>query len=203
MAQTDREAEIMELSEQWGMPATRRCVLHVDQATYDWWTKVKPRRRSEVVLLIRRPNGSFILHTKDFYPAGTARVPSGGVKQGEPLLDAAYREATEETGLQVVVERFLAVILFEFYSNKHVIHFRSYLFLLRETGGELKVNDADERISGFGEVSLQELDTVAERLEQLPPEWHDWGRFRSYPHRLALELLAESARRPGPCVGRP
>jgi 8-oxo-dGTP pyrophosphatase MutT (NUDIX family) len=193
MAQTNRGAEITELGERFGMPAARRCVLHVDQATYDWWTMVKPRRRSEVVLLVRRPSGQFVLHTKDFYPQGTARMPSGGVKRRESLLDAAYREATEETGLQVLVDRFLAVIDFEFHWNKQVIPFSSYLFLLRETGGELKVNDPCERISGFSEVSLPELESVAERLEQLPPEWHDWGRFRSYPHRLASELLAEPA----------
>ena len=192
MPQTEHEAEIRLLGEQFGLPVRRHCVLHVDRATYEWWTEIKPRRRGEVVLLIRRRNGNFILHTKDFYPEGTERVPSGGIKKEESLLDAAYREAGEETGLQVVVERLLAVIHYEFHFGKQVIDFPSHLFLLREVGGDLKANDVDERICGFGEVPVEELNSVAERLEQLSPEWRDWGCFRSYPHRLAAELLCES-----------
>ena len=192
MTQTHREAEIIELAAQLGMPERRRRVLHIDRATYEWWTEIKPRRRGEVVLLIRRHNGKCILHSKDFYPAGTVRLPSGGIKKGESLLAAAYREAAEETGLQVVAERFLAVVHFEFCFDNQVIDFASYLFLLRETGGELKANDVHERICAFGELTLEELTSVAECLEQLPPEWRDWGCFRSYPHRLAVELLCES-----------
>jgi len=193
MTHTDREAEIIELATQLGMPERRRCVLHVDRATYEWWTEIKPRRRGEVVLLIRRQNGNFVLHSKDFYPAGTVRVPSGGIKKGESLLAAAYREAAEETGLQVVAERFLAVVDFEFRFDEELLDFASYVFLLRETGGVLEVHDPHERICGFSEVPLEELASVAECLEQLPPEWYHWGCFRSYPHRLAVELLCESS----------
>jgi NAD+ diphosphatase len=192
MKQAEREAEIEELGALLGTPERRRCVLHIDRATFEWWTEIKPRRRGEVVLLIRRRNGNCILHSKDFYPAGAVRLPSGGLKKGESLLDAANREAAEETGLEVVVERFLAVVDFEFHFNNQVIDFASYLFLLRETGGELESHDMDERICGFSEVGLEDLRFVAECLEQVPSEWRDWGCFRSYPHRLAAELLCGS-----------
>ena len=193
LVSSDREAEIVQLSTVHGQPVRQRCVLDVSQATYNWWSAVQPRRQhGEVVLFIRRHNGNLILHSKDFYPVGTLRVPSGGIKEDEPLLDAAHREALEETGLQVAVERFLAVVEFEFRCQKFSISFPSYLFLLRELGGELKAMDADEHIVAFAEVAPDNLTSVAQCLENVPQDWCDWGQFRAFPHRLAAELLAKS-----------
>jgi ADP-ribose pyrophosphatase YjhB (NUDIX family) len=189
---SDREAEIAELSLLYGAPAHRQCVLKVGHGTLEWWTRIQSRRRGEVVLFIYRTSGHLILHTKDFYPAGTLRVPSGGIKKREALADAAQREAREETGLEVAIERFLAVIDFVFEYQDRSLLFYSYLFLLRETGGELKAKDEREQISAFVEILPSELTSVAERLENMPPAWRDWGRFRALPHRVAAELLPDS-----------
>jgi len=187
-----REVEIAQLSALYGTPVHRQCVLEVSQETYEWWSKVKRKRHGEVVLFIRRTNGNLILHTKDFYPAGTLRVPSGGIKKKESLRDAVGREAFEETGLQIAIERFLAIVKFEFRSEEKSLPFPSYLFLLRELGGELRVTDTGERISAFVEVPPTRLVSVAQRLENMPLAWRDWGRYRAFPHRLAAELLQAS-----------
>jgi len=199
----NRDPEIAELSALYGAPARRQCILKVSHATYDLWTRIQPRRRGEVVLFICRTSGHLILHTKDFYPAGTLRVPSGSIKKREELVDAAQREAREETGLEVDIERFLAVIDFVFQYQEHSRHFQSHLFLLRETGGELKAKDEREHISAFVEILPIELTSVAESLENMPPAWRDWGLFRAFPHRVAAELLPESGESeswPGPSV---
>nr|MBC7244357.1 NUDIX hydrolase [Chloroflexota bacterium] len=192
MSAADRKLEIAQLSVLYGSPARRRFVLNVSEATVQWWTSVKPRRQDgEVVLFIRRRNGNMILHIKDFYPAGALRVPSGGIQAGESLSSAVYREALEETGLETNIERFLAVIEFEFHCQGLVIPFSSYLFLLHETGGQLQVMDKDERIAAFVEAPFSDLLSIAERLENVPPDWHDWGQFRALPHRVAAELLQD------------
>ncbi|MCS7179708.1 MAG: NUDIX domain-containing protein, partial [Anaerolineae bacterium] len=49
-------------------------------------------REGEVVLLLRRADGSLLLHTKTFYPDGVYRLPSGGIRRGEKVLAAAARE---------------------------------------------------------------------------------------------------------------
>lgn len=187
-----REAEIARLSTCYGAPVRRQCVLQVGQEAYQWWSRVKRKRQGEVVLFIRRINGNLILHTKDFYPEGTLRVPSGGIKRKEPLLEAARRETFEETGLQVAIERFLAIVESEFCFQENSLLYSSYLFLLRELAGELRVMDTHERISAFVEVPPTELAAVARRLENMPPAWADWGRHRAFPHRLAAELLQAS-----------
>jgi 8-oxo-dGTP diphosphatase len=50
------------------------------------------------LLLVRRGHGP---------AAGTWSVPGGRVQHGETLHEAVVREVAEETGLQVVVDRFL------------------------------------------------------------------------------------------------
>lgn len=188
----DRECEIAQLSALYGTPVRQRCVLHVSDATAQWWASEKCHQGAgEVVLFIHLHTGDLLLHTKDFYPAGVFRVPSGGIKTGEGLCDAVRREALEETGLEVAIERFLAVIEFEFRCQELIIPYPSYLFLLRAVGGILKTMDKDERITAFTTVPMLDLFSVAERLENLPPDWHDWGQFRALPHRVAAELLQD------------
>jgi mutator protein MutT len=50
------------------------------------------------ILMVRRGHGP---------AAGTWSVPGGRVEVGETLHEAVVREVVEETGIQVVVERFL------------------------------------------------------------------------------------------------
>jgi ADP-ribose pyrophosphatase YjhB (NUDIX family) len=188
--QIDREAEITQLSAEYGTPRRERCALDVSQASHEWWSTEKVRRRDgEVVLFIQRRNGNLILHTKDFYPGRVLRVPSGGIKRGEAVFSAVHREVLEETSLQVAIERFLALVEFEFHWRGGATRYPSYSFLLREVAGDLRSQDPHERIAAFSEVPFSELPSVARELENVPASWRDWGQFRAIPHRLAAELM--------------
>jgi len=177
----------------YGVPVRRRYELSVSRESFRRWSAPERRKgQGEVVLFVLRNDGNLILHTKDFYPPGAFRVPTGGILEHEPLLKAALREALEETGLTVAVERFLAIAEFEFRCEGKSIRTPSYLFLLREVGGQLKAQDLAERIAGFTEVAPSALLNVAGNLERLPPDWRDWGLYRAIPHRLAAEVLCDS-----------
>lgn len=190
MSTVDREEEIAQLGARYGEPVRQRCALDLSQSSHEWWRLDKLRRRDgEVVLFVVRRNGKLILHTKDFYPEGAMRVPSGGIKGGEAVIAAVHREALEETGLQVAVERFLSLVEFEFRWQGQTAHYPSYSFVLREVAGELHSLDDDERIAAFGEVAPSELLSIASALENLPATWQVWGRFRAIPHRLAAQLM--------------
>ncbi|MCE5259012.1 MAG: NUDIX hydrolase [Chloroflexi bacterium] len=173
-------------------PPAFQVQLDVSRNTHYYWTLSRSKRVAEVVLLLQRPNGRFLVHTKGFYPAGTWRLMTGGVHPGEDPADAALREADEETGLVVRLERPLARIDYEFLNEAGTLTFTSYLYLLRELGGALGALDDSEAITGYREVSLDEFEPLAEQLEALQgDDWADWGRFRAAAHRIAHQLLAK------------
>jgi ADP-ribose pyrophosphatase YjhB (NUDIX family) len=196
----NRIAEIAELIPAYGEPV-RRCVsLDVSLRTFEAWSQ-RRNRREEVVLFLLRGNGRLLLHTKGFYPPGAFRALSGGIKPGEPLLDAVRRESREETGLDVKVDRLLAIVDFRFQRAQRALSFQSYLFLLHESGGELGAQDVDEGITAYREIALEQLPAIAEQLEDLPANWSDWGAFRALPHRVAAEILLSS--KPGSSASEP
>jgi 8-oxo-dGTP pyrophosphatase MutT (NUDIX family) len=156
----------------------------------------KPDRVGEVAMVIRRPSGKILLSTKEFYPPGAYRIPTGGISHGESILDALLRETREETGLAVEVLRFLAAIDYLPPAGEDVA-FRTFAFLLDERGGNLGPLDPSERISSYREIAPDDLPKVAERLEassgaasEIGGDWADWGRFRAVVHHAVADALA-------------
>ena len=187
-----RKAELATLEELYGTPLRTSVEIVVGAEGVHWWNVEKTRRRDgEVVLFIRRRDGNLLLHTKDFYPERALRVPSGGIKPGEAVLDALQREVAEETGLEVQVERFLVLVEFTLRIGTVCLDYPSYSFLLRELAGELATADRDEHIAAFSEVALEDLGQVAAALKGLTGEWREWGAFRAIPHGLAAQVLTQ------------
>ncbi|MEN6478937.1 MAG: NUDIX hydrolase [Anaerolineales bacterium] len=179
-----------EAVEQYGAPVERVERYDVSAETMQYWHAVTTRRQAEVILALRRPDGTFAVQTKSFYPDGVYRLMTGGIKKGENLIDAVLRESWEETGEHVHIERFLATIESHFVHGGEEIVFTSYLFLVTDDGGELVPADDSEDITDYQFVTLGELLAVADQLESLGPDWVDWGRFRAAPHRVLVELLS-------------
>src|SRR5437764_15416080 len=96
---------IRELEERYGVP---------DEVT--WQFEMLPRemvRRSQKhnrahdVTLFIIEGEQIVVIKKPFYPPGVYRAPSGGVTPGEAFEAGALREAYEETGLEVALERYI------------------------------------------------------------------------------------------------
>jgi 8-oxo-dGTP pyrophosphatase MutT (NUDIX family) len=174
----------------YGEPVIRSYTLPIAEGSVSYWERVLAKRLSEVIFMVRRTNGLYITHTKASYPDGIYRLPSGGIKPGEDLLTALWRESTEETNLALSVTDFVAIIRYRFIYGERHFPFTSYLFLLQERDGRvLRSNDPGEEITGFKENTLAEVGALARELESLSDEWRDWGRFRAVAHRVAEELL--------------
>jgi ADP-ribose pyrophosphatase YjhB (NUDIX family) len=185
--------EVEALATQFGHPRRVSRSMDVTHDTYSRWARKISRGpvacRGEVIMVIVRPNGSVLLHTKSFYPPGVYRLLSGRVLWRDAVEHTLNREVKEETSLDVTVQRFLGLVEYQFRSQGRKVPFVSYVFELRETGGELCCRDEGEGISAFREVPVGELSQVADQLEQLEPQWRDWGNFRAVAHRLVQDLL--------------
>lgn len=186
------EVEISELNADYGPGERRQVALEVSAQTFDDWLRkmvTKANRRGEVVLVIQRPDGQTLLHTKQFYPEGVYRLPTGGVHPDESVLSGAVREAREETGLTVTVDGFLGTVEYEFCHEGRRLFFVSYVLLLQANDHRPVVQDPDEQITGFRYVPPREIRAVAAQLRALPSEWDDWGRFRALPHDLIADVM--------------
>ena len=185
--------EVEALARRFGEPHRKTCTMDVTQATYDAWTRKITTGpvacRGEVIMVIVRPSGNVLLHTKDFYPTGVYRLLTGRVLWPDDVEQTLHREVREETSLEVNVERLLGLIDYEFQWNGRALPFVSYVFELHETGGELCCIDKDEGITEFREAAINELSQVARQLEQLEPRWQDWGNFRAVAHYMVQTLL--------------
>jgi 8-oxo-dGTP diphosphatase len=183
------ERELTELAQRYGPLERRHYVLEMGEQLFTDWREKRGDCRGEVALFILRPSGNVILHTKEFYPKGVYRVPTGGIERGEDIVTAAHREAREETGLTVAIEHCLGVLGYEFHYQEETLPFVSYVFLLREKGGQLCPQDKGERIISLREVPLAELEAVARNLRALEADWRDWGHYRAIAHSFAAEVL--------------
>jgi NAD+ diphosphatase len=205
------ETEIADLAARFGPP--RRVAAELDN--WQFSPLMMDDRYGEVCMVVRRPSGKLITAKKTFYPAGAFRLLTGGVGHGELIAAALVREVAEETGLDVAVRRFLAVIEYRLGKLEtggwrlgdgltslqppasSCSKFATFAFLLDEIGGTLHAHDTSERIEAFGELAVADLLALAETLAQVPDirddqiggSWRDWGRFRAVAHRVIYTAL--------------
>ncbi len=191
------ERELARLARRYGAPLV--VDTHIDDSFRDpiW----KRDRYGEVCMVVRRPSGNLLLSIKTFYPRGAYRLPTGGIRHGEGVLDSLMRETLEETGLDTEVRRFLARIAYRPRSlptDPPVFH--TFAFLLDEVGGTLGTIDAGERIEDWREIDAAGLTGVADFLDDLRTagsediggDWAAWGRFRAIVHRVVHDALTAS-----------
>ena len=147
-------------------------------------------RRGEVLLIIRHRDGRLWVHTKETYPAGVYRLPTGGIGEQEAAQEAARRELWEEAGLRAESCACTGILRYRLRRGDRSLPFISYLFDC--AGGEQSPapQDDGERISDFRLVSPADLPAIAHSLRQVgPPRWQDWGHFRALAHEFLAGLL--------------
>lgn len=181
---------VAEAERLYGRPQVRTYDLG-DCGDVDRFWEMWEQRQAEVVLVLQRPTGRIILQTKAFYPAGTFRLPSGGIRPGEDLLAAVRRETWEETGLAAQPVSFLGNLRYRFQRLGVPEERESYVLLLAAGPGELRPQDETEQITAFREVPPAELAGVAAQLAGMAGEWRVWGRFRALAHGFVAGVLPD------------
>ena len=133
------------------------------------------------------PKPEWVLGKPHFEP-GIWRPPGGGVKPGEDFEAGVQREALEETGLGVELERYLVAAEARFLYEPYDVPWRTHVFLASTTGDALEPQDHEE-IAAARWGTLAELDgTLRERL--LATGRGFW-RYRVALHDAALEKIEQ------------
>jgi ADP-ribose pyrophosphatase YjhB (NUDIX family) len=123
---------------------------------------MKDGRNSDVTLFIFKDN-KIIVIAKPWYPKGLYRAPSGGLKPDENLEPCAKREAYEETGTKIKLEKYILRIHVTFTCNANKVNWTSHVFTAKYLSGDLRPIDTRE----IREVNLLSLDELAALKEKL------------------------------------
>lgn len=103
----------------------------------------QPERLHDLTFFIERDR-RFAVIAKPFFPTGVWRAPSGGLVPGEGIEGGAKREALEETGLAIELERYLLRIDARFTLGTVIEPWRTQVFLARASSGDLEPRDTRE-----------------------------------------------------------
>jgi 8-oxo-dGTP diphosphatase len=193
--------EVKFLAQHWGQPRLIENQIPVapgldEKTVRDFFSD----RWAEVMMVIRRAaDGLVWVMTKESFPQRLYSLPTGGIRPQETISAALWRELKEETGFEVQLRQFLAVIrhvpLLAPGDPQEVPSFVSYVFLLEEMNGDDPVVTGGEKILDFRTVATGELLEIARRwckLSGSSGEFHDlaaWGMFRSIAHQVVGEIL--------------
>lgn len=146
-----------------------------------------PVRTHDVTLFILDPARRIALIRKPHFAAGVWRPPGGGIKPGEDFAVGAIREALEETGLRVELQRYLVVTDAVFRHAGRELPWHTHVLLATTDDEAIEPADDDE----IAEARWGTLDELAGPLRtQLLAENRAFWRYRVALHDAALSALA-------------
>lgn len=194
MKQLFNKKEYVDLKGKYGANAEiKKVKLNISNRSFfeDMKKNIRNDRRGEVVFAVQRPNGKMVVIRTSFYPESVYRVPTGGINYGEDIIEALGREIKEELGLRTSIQAFLGVIEYEFIYKNEELKFYSYLFWLKEEGGNILIDALEDEVSEYREVDKEELIQTVSFLENFKTDdaWKDWCTFRSITTGCFISLL--------------
>jgi ADP-ribose pyrophosphatase YjhB (NUDIX family) len=179
------EAVLAPLRERYGEPRTLRWDGEVTAQELAL-AGSSPERRHDVTFFVFDPRGRLALIQKPSYPEGVWRPPGGGVRADEKFERGVQREAREELGVDIELERFLVSTEATFRGPGGTIDWRTHVF--SATTGEELLDPIDTH-----EISAARWGSTEELAGPIRARLLDTGRalwrYRVALHDAALEQL--------------
>lgn len=187
------EEIVREAERRWGAPGEVGFRVPATDAEIDFIRSTMKHGRAHDVTLLIRDGDLLAVIAKPPYPPGVFRPPSGGLEPGESMEEGILREGREETGLDLVVVRYLlrARVRFEARAPVESIDWVSHVFDTRPVGGRLEPMDRHEVREAAWVTREQLLGPIRERLRS----WSPAGI--QYRWRLHDAIFAELDRQEG------
>lgn len=146
----------------------------------------KRGRAHDVTFFILNPQGLLAVIAKPFFAPGAYRAPSGGIDPGEDFVTGTLREAWEETGLQIQLQRYILRVEATFTSGADVLRWTSHVVTAATTETALEPHDHNE-IKEAKFMTLEELQGPVRHIL-----WHSGQglfRYRCLLTDAAVELI--------------
>jgi 8-oxo-dGTP pyrophosphatase MutT (NUDIX family) len=180
---------IQELVLALGAPVVERWSFPMQAEEFDLVRAELSRRRAHDVTVAITQGEEVVVIRKTSDPQGGFRLPSGGIHPEEAFLDGTIREAQEETGLRVSVERYLLRVHTVFTRGQEQASWTSHVMQARAVSGEVGPVDTRE-VASARWMGWQEL------LSKVNPILIASGRgglaYRARLQERAREVLVAS-----------
>ena len=181
------EAVLAPLRERYGEPRPLRWEGEVSGEEFAL-AGGSPERRHDVTFFVFDPAGRLALIQKPSYPESVWRPPGGGVRPGERFETGVQREAMEELGVHIELERFLVSSEATFRCGDGVIDWRTHVFSATTSAEELAPIDTHEISAARWGTSEELAGPIRARLlETGRALW----RYRVALHDAALDQLEQ------------
>lgn len=135
------------LERRFGSPVAHRVDSQFAAREVELLDYCRRKGRAHDVTLLIHPEGDpgrFAVIRKPSYPPGLFRPPSGGIEEAEDFETGAAREALEETGLRVRLERYLVRVDARFRCDGRVWPWTTHVFSAVTAESEVAPRDLKE-----------------------------------------------------------
>lgn len=178
------EAVLQPMRERYGEPKLLEWEGEISEYEHGLAT-YNPKRMHDVTLFILNGERLALIRKPQFEP-GVWRPPGGGIKAGEDFEVGVQREALEETGLRVELQRYLVAAEARFLYEPHDVPWRTHVFLATTTDDHVAPQDLEEIAAARWGTLAELAGPLRERLLQTGRAF--W-RYRVALHDAALEQL--------------
>jgi 8-oxo-dGTP pyrophosphatase MutT (NUDIX family) len=179
---------VLELEEKYGKPEELSLAYEMSEREFEIVRGSQKHGRAHDVTFFIIKDGCIVVIKKPMYPPGAYRAPSGGVAPGERFEEGALREAHEETGFVVSLEKYILRVRVRFSSGEGSIDWTSHVFTARPIAGELEPIDTHE-------IAEARLASVAELMGSIRGALLASGstglRYRSELNDVVMRKLME------------
>ncbi|HXG64040.1 MAG TPA: NUDIX hydrolase [Blastocatellia bacterium] len=179
---------IRALEQKYGLPRETALAYEMTPREFEMVRRSQKHGRAHDATLFIIQDNRIAVIKKPMYPPGAYRAPSGGIAPGEDFEAGAIREAYEETGLIIALERYLLRAYVKFTCGEGVINWTTHVFSARPVGGALQPVDTHEIVEARF-ATVEEL--CGSIRDALRTSGSTGLRYRSDLGDLVMEQLVE------------
>lgn len=158
---------IREVADRYGYPPVIAMNAPVSADEFEFIRSTQSYGRCHDVTLYIFKGTKVIVTSKHHYPPGLYRAPSGGLKPYEEFHEGVFREAHEEAGVKIELQKYILQVNASFSCGNRVIPWRTHVFTAKYLSGKIAPVDIAEireaRLADLAE--FEEFKRIAAGIE--------------------------------------